>query len=60
MKPVQWLLDLLYPSKCVFCGRLLKKTEQDLCRKCRSALPEAEQSVKRGAYYSECFAVYYY
>lgn len=60
MKPAQWLLDLLYPPKCVFCGRVLKKTEQDLCRKCRFALPEAEQSVKRGAYYSECFAVYYY
>ena len=59
MKPVQWLLDLLYPPKCVFCGRLLKKTEQDLCRKCRFALPEAEQSVKRGAYYSECFAVFH-
>lgn len=60
MKPVQWLLELLYPPKCVFCGRLLKKTEQDICRKCRFALPEAEQSVKHGAYYDECFVVYYY
>lgn len=60
MRLIQWLLELLYPPKCVFCGKLLKKTEQDLCRKCRYALPEAEQSLKRGSYYTECFSVYYY
>lgn len=60
MKLGRWVLELLYPPKCVFCGRLLKKTEQDLCGKCRFALPETEQSVKRGSYYIECFAVYYY
>lgn len=60
MRLLQWMLELLYPPKCVFCGRLLRKPEQDLCGKCRSALPEAEQSVRRGAYYTECHALYYY
>ncbi len=60
MKLVKWLLDLLYPPKCVFCGRLLKESETDLCRKCRFSLPEVESSVKRGEFFEQCWSVYYY
>lgn len=54
------LLALLYPPKCTFCGRLLTETEHDICKKCRASLPVAEQSFKRGMYYTECLSVYYY
>ena len=46
--PVEVLLDLLFPPKCVFCRKLLHKGEEGLCASCRSGLPwtlagEAEQ-----------------
>jgi ComF family protein len=35
----KWLLDLLYPPKCPFCGRLLDGEEEELCGRCQGALP---------------------
>lgn len=42
------LLDLIFPPRCVFCGKLLHTGEKDICAHCQSALPwlaagEAEQ-----------------
>lgn len=37
-----WLLDLFFPPKCVFCGRLLREEEKDICRNCRDSLPERD------------------
>lgn len=36
---IEWLLDLLYPPRCVFCRRLLREGEKGLCRACREGLP---------------------
>ena len=33
------LLDLLYPPKCPFCGRLLERGEDGLCAQCQQVLP---------------------
>lgn len=33
-------LRLLFPPKCVLCGKLLQKQETDLCHKCRAESPE--------------------
>lgn len=60
MKLLTWLLDLLYPPKCVFCGRLLAENETDLCGRCRRALPTAEREIKRGEFFTGCTCVYYY
>ncbi len=43
-----FILDLLFPSRCVFCGKLLKGGERDYCMQCQRELPwiegkEAEQ-----------------
>ena len=48
--PVGVLLDLLFPPKCVFCGRLLASGERDFCARCQRELPwlegpEAEQTL---------------
>ena len=32
------LLDLLYPPKCVFCRRLLRPEEHDVCARCAHEL----------------------
>lgn len=39
MRLVNWLLDLLYPPKCPFCGRILDKRDGGLCDRCQSQLP---------------------
>ena len=39
MKPLQWLLDLLYPPKCPFCGRILERGEDGMCALCQRELP---------------------
>ena len=49
VRPLELLLDLLYPPRCAFCGALLDSGRAGLCPACRRDLPwlsgpEAEQS----------------
>lgn len=37
MKMPEWILDWLFPPKCVFCRKLMDKT--DICRECAAKLP---------------------
>lgn len=60
MKAVQYLLDLFYPPKCVFCGKLLQARETEICAACRRELPEIRESIKRGEFFRECCSVFYY
>ncbi len=39
---ISWLLDLLYPPKCVICRRLLAGGETEICADCLEALPNFE------------------
>lgn len=50
------LLDLLFPPRCVFCGKILAAGERDICTGCQGTLPwltegAAEQS---GEFFSLC------
>ena len=61
MKDRQGLLELLYPPKCPFCGRLLPEGEGNICPDCRSALPwTGAGAVTRGSYFSGCVSPLYY
>ena len=60
MKLLSWILDLIYPPKCAFCGKLLRKDETDLCGKCRRTLPEISGPIKRGENFRQCWSVYDY
>ena len=42
MRPLRVLLDLLYPTKCPFCGRVLERGEEGWCASCQEELPWAE------------------
>ena len=42
MRALDWLLDLLYPPKCVICGRLLARGEREICPDCFESLPNFE------------------
>ena len=39
MKPFRALLDLLYPPRCPFCGRVLERGEEGMCVLCQRDLP---------------------
>ena len=39
MKLYHYLMHLLFPPRCVLCGKLLKKEETDLCKGCRIDAP---------------------
>lgn len=42
MSLLRVLLDLLYPPKCPFCGRVLERGEEDWCASCQEELPWTE------------------
>lgn len=42
MKPIQTILNLIYPPKCPFCGHVLERGEADLCFRCQRSLPWTE------------------
>ena len=37
------LLDFLFPPKCIFCQRLLREQEEQICSDCVSDLPETDE-----------------
>ena len=39
MRPLRVLLDLLYPTRCPFCARILERGEDRMCVLCRQDLP---------------------
>lgn len=56
------LLDLLFPPRCVFCHRLLRTGEREICASCGQTLPrtagaEAEQT---GEFFSLCVSPLWY
>lgn len=61
MKALDWFLDLLFPPKCAFCGRLLDGEPSGICRRCEKELPYAEgaDALRTGAF-GRCAAAFYY
>lgn len=45
--PVQVLLDLLFPPKCVFCAKPLRPGEREVCAACAAGLPFLEGEAAR-------------
>ena len=60
MKLYYLLMDLLFPPKCILCGKLLRKQEQDLCRECRVDSPEYPGGKDRIQFLDSFTAVWYY
>lgn len=42
MRPLLFFLNLLYPPKCPFCGRVLERGEEGWCASCQEDLPWTE------------------
>lgn len=60
MRAAAWILQQLFPEKCILCGRLLEKDELDLCRGCRVDAPECSVSANRRNFLDSWLAVWYY
>ena len=60
MRLYHWLLSVLFPPKCVLCGKVLGKEELDLCRTCREEAPEYLNGKRRGQFLDSFAAVWYY
>ena len=60
MRLVHWLLGVLFPPKCVLCGKVLGKEELDLCRTCREEAPEYLNRKRRCQFLDSFAAVWYY
>ncbi len=54
------ILDLLFPPKCVLCGKLLEDGEQDLCRSCRVDSPECPKNKLKFTFLDSWTAIWYY
>ena len=57
---VSWLKELLFPPKCVLCGKLLDRDELDLCRECRVDAPEYPATYRKPQFLDSFAAVWYY
>lgn len=49
MKPVEWLLELLFPPRCAFCGELLEREEagQGICGRCTQQIGLAKKNTRK-------------
>lgn len=58
---LELMLDLLFPPKCMLCGKLLQTEEQTLCKNCICGdLPEFEGKPREVRFFEECVAPFYY
>lgn len=60
MNIFRFLTQLLFPPKCVLCGKLLEKEEMDLCRECRSIHFSNSIIKNRWLFLDSFFFVWYY
>lgn len=60
MSIFSFLGHLLFPPKCILCGKLLEKEEIDLCRECRSIRFSNSIIKNRWLFLDSFFFVWYY
>ena len=60
MKFYHYLMNLLFPPKCILCGKLLKNHETDLCRECRVEAPDYPFRKENLQFLDSFTAVWYY
>lgn len=60
IKLFDFILDLIYPPKCVFCGTVIDKS--DLCRECEKTLPytKGDSIYQKFPFVDKCISPLYY
>ena len=59
-KVLDWLLDLLYPPKCVICRKLLPKGQTQICADCFESLPNFEGPVPEVSFADDICVTFFY
>ena len=54
------LSHLLFPEKCILCGKILTGGEIDLCRTCRVEAPECPVQKQKRSFLDSWVAIWYY
>ena len=57
---MKWLLNLLFPPKCILCRELLPKGQRDLCEACLIFGPDYPNRKKHTQFLDSFVAVWYY
>ena len=60
MNPLTWLLDLIYPPKCVVCHKLLESSREPVCPHCMDNLPEHDGADPHVRFAERCTATFFY
>lgn len=61
MKIIDWILELLFPSKCTFCRELLVDKHAVICPKCKKDLPYTKNGgILKGNFFTACISPLYY
>lgn len=61
MKPSEWLLELLFPTRCILCRDFLNGGKPRICPHCAETLPSTENGGKsHGDFFSLCVSSVYY
>jgi len=60
MKLIEFILQAIYPPKCVLCRELLEKEETDLCRSCRTTASRWISHRQKIRFVDDFTAVWYY
>jgi len=61
MKIISFILDLLFPPKCVFCSKVLNKADEGWCDRCTEGLPYTVNYGKQdGDIFDFCVSPLYY
>jgi ComF family protein len=54
------LLDLLFPPRCAFCGKVTDEAEDGICPKCRNELPRSGREKRKADFVRSVTAPLYY
>ena len=54
------LSHLVFPEKCILCGKVLERGETDLCRTCRVEAPECPVRKQKRSFLDSWVAIWYY
>ena len=60
MSVIHWLLELFFPTRCVLCGKCLKRGEMDLCEDCRKNILMCRPGGRRLQFLDSWTCVWYY
>ena len=59
-KITDYLLDVIYPTKCILCRRKLPPGVPSICPSCQASMPRADDVRVRGDYFSDCVSALHY